>query len=257
MSQRTLKITAPHMTGPDVIGWQRTLNDQMITWGVDYRLKADGDYGITTRSLGQSVRHGLGIAPEESRDGFTPELRVRMRNKSLEPEELERFHSDELMAWRKAFKAKHEKGGVAAPLAKILTHANGWSGWHDGVDLICPRDSPGFAMCAATVVRADEGGWWGKGAPADRKIREAGDGIVIIRALVDVGPIKKGMNFCYGHAEQPRVKVGQRVDAGDWICRAGMANAPHFHFMVNGRDDDRGLGDRDPWPIIDFCIRNA
>ncbi len=79
------------------------------------------------------------------------------------------------------------------------------------------------------------------------------DGIVIIRSLFDIGPIKKGMNLCYGHAEKPRVRVGQVVNAGDWICNAGLANAWHFHFMVNHRPDARGVGDRDPRPILKYA----
>ena len=66
---------------------------------------------------------------------------------------------------------------------------------------------------------------WGLGAPADPAVRAKGDGIVIIRSLVNIGPIKTGMNFCYGHGEKPRVKVGDIVEAGQWICDAGLANA--------------------------------
>lgn len=52
--------------------------------------------------------------------------------------------------------------------------------------------------------------------------------------------------------------------AGQHICRAGFANAPHFHFMVNSEasrfwsgDRPRGLGDRDPWPIVKYAIDHS
>ena len=65
------------------------------------------------------------------------------------------------------------------------------------------------------------------------------------------------MNLCYGHAEKPLVKVGDIVHAGQRICDAGLANAWHFHFMVNQRRDTRGVGDRDPMPIVKYAIRHA
>jgi murein DD-endopeptidase MepM/ murein hydrolase activator NlpD len=132
------------------------------------------------------------------------------------------------------------------------------------VDLICPKDAPGFAICKAKVVRADAGGWWGKGAPKDPDVRAKGDGIVILQSLVNIGPIKNGMLFGYGHAEHARVTKGQTVKAGDQICRAGMANAWHFHFMVNSGaprfwDGSRplGIGDRDPWPFVRYAIDHS
>ena len=65
------------------------------------------------------------------------------------------------------------------------------------------------------------------------------------------------MNLCYGHAEKPRVSVGDTVEAGQWICDAGLANAWHFHFMVNDNPDTGGVGDRDPWPIVKYAIDHA
>jgi murein DD-endopeptidase MepM/ murein hydrolase activator NlpD len=145
------------------------------------------------------------------------------------------------------------KGAVLAyPVKHLITDAWGYHpGVHDGVDLICPASEPLIAMCHAKVVRADAGGWWGKGAPADPVLKARGDGIIILRSLVDAGLVRKGMNLCYGHAEHAKVKAGQEVHAGDVIGEAGFANAWHVHFMVNMRADTRGVGDRDPRPVLD------
>jgi murein DD-endopeptidase MepM/ murein hydrolase activator NlpD len=98
----------------------------------------------------------------------------------------------------------------------------------------------------------------GKGAqPSNGHPISDGDGIVVLRSLVDVGPFKKGLNFAYGHAENPQVKPGKVVEAGEVIAHAGFANAWHVHFMVNGRTDDRGVGDRDPMPFVEFAIDNS
>jgi murein DD-endopeptidase MepM/ murein hydrolase activator NlpD len=260
---RTFKVTSPHMQGDDVAEFQKTLKAQFDTWQVNYPLQIDGDYGVATRSACASVCHGLGmLASRAMQGGVTPALRSKIRNKDLTDAERARFH--ERGPYRRALRDKFKGGGVCSPLVKIITHSNGFSAGHDGVDLICPPDAPGFAICNAKVVRADAGGWWGKGAPQDPQVRAKGDGIVILQSLVDIGPIKKGMLLCYGHAEDATVKKGQIVHAGDRICRAGFARAFHFHWMVNSGaarfwDGDRplGIGDRDPWPIVKYAIDHA
>jgi murein DD-endopeptidase MepM/ murein hydrolase activator NlpD len=62
-----------------------------------------------------------------------------------------------------------------------------------------------------------------------------------------------GLNMCYGHAEGAVVKARDKVKAGDLLGHAGFANAWHVHFMVNGRTDQKGVGDRDPAPYVDFA----
>lgn len=245
------------MTGAGIDDWQRTLNMQMETWGIDYRIQVDGDYGVATRDLGRTALYGLGIRVPKPEAGITRELRIKVRDRNLTDAERTGFHSERRKAWRKRLKEKHKGGGVCSPLVKISAHSNGFSAGHDGVDLICPPNSHGFAICKAQVMRADTGGWWGLGAPSDPAVLAKGDGIVILRSLVNIGPIKKGTNLCYGHAEKPRVNVGDIVEAGQRICDAGLANAWHFHFMVNDNPDTRGVGDRDPWPIVKYAIGHA
>lgn len=252
MSERTFKVQQPHMEGTDIKAWQSFLNDQMKHWEVDYRIPEDGDYGISTRDLTASVCHGLGLASamEAMKDGVTPELRVKLRNKNLSPVELARYHGVRAR-WRRDLRAHH--GGIASPLKTILSDSWGYHPpVHDGVDLICPPESALYALCDGEVIRADADGWWGKGAPP-ASIASKGDGIIIIRSSVRVGPFKPGLNMCYGHAEHPIVKVGQRVRAGQHIGTAGLARAWHVHFMVNGRHDTKGLGDRDPLPFVRFA----
>lgn len=146
---------------------------------------------------------------------------------------------------------------VASPLAVILEDSWGYKPpVHDGLDLICNPSAVLFAICDAKVVRADASGWWGKGAHASSGHPVSdGDGIIVLRSRVNSGPFRKGQNFCYGHAEHATVRAGQVVKAGQVIGRAGFANAWHVHFMVNGRKDALGLGDRDPRPFVDYARR--
>lgn len=254
---RTLKIDTPPMKGDDVDAWRVTLNKQMETWDVAFRLPVKGPYDVAVRSLTASVCHGLGLsnASEAMKDGLTPELRIKLRNKNQTPEEKKRYA--ERKSWRVAFAKRHEDSKVHPPLTKILQSSWGWTPpVHDGVDLICGVRAPLLAICRAKVTRADGSGWWGKGAPSPA-IAAKGDGIIILQSLTDVGPFKVGLNFCYGHAEAPRVKVGQTVEAGEHIGTAGLANAWHIHFMVNDDSGARGVGDRDPMPFVNYAKENS
>jgi len=253
---RTFKITKPLVEGPDVATWQQDLNAQMKVWRVDYQLKVDGKYAQVTREMTATVCHGLGLASAASamKDGVTHELRSKLRNKRLTLSEKARFKAR--AKWRAELRKRHASSDVSPPLGKILQSSWGFHPpVHDGVDLICNPRAAGLAICKAKVIRADNGGWWGKGAPSPA-VAAKGDGILVLRCLVNVGPFKPGLNFCYGHAEHMRVKVGETVQAGQVVCEAGMANAWHFHFMVNGRTDDRGVGDRDPMKFINYTLKS-
>lgn len=167
---------------------------------------------------------------------------------------LEAAHAHRMHKLRASQLEKLVDARVSTPMRHITTDTWGYHpGVHDGVDLICPASEPLLAICRSTVVRADAGGWWGKGAPSDPALKARGDGIIVLRSLVDAGPIKRGMNLCYGHAEHATVKVGQVMQPGDTIGNAGFANAWHVHFMVNMRTDAKGVGDRDPRPVIDYA----
>ena len=259
MSDRTFKLSSPHMRGDDVKAWQRDLNRQMRTWSVDYQIPVDGDYDQATRALTASVCHGLGLssASEAMEHGVTPELRIKLRNKRLTEDEQARY--DDRAPWRTAFRRRHESTDVSAPITVILNDSWGYHpGVHDGVDLICNPNAALLAICDATVVRADSSGWWGLGAKASAGHPVSdGDGIIVLRSTTNSGPFKDGLNLCYGHAEHPTVRVGETVKAGQVIGRAGFANAWHAHFMVNGRSDTKGVGDRDPRPYLDYARRNA
>lgn len=255
MADRTFKLVDPHMQGDDVKAWQETLNRQMRTWSVDHRGDVDGDYGAITRDLTATVLFGLGIDQDAMKDGVSAELRIKVRNKRLTAAERTRFAARAV--WRGKLRKRYEHKSVAPPLSKILSSSWGYHPpVHDGVDLICPPNAAGFAICSGTIIRADAGGWWGKGAPS-AAVAAKGDGIVVLKCDVDVGPFRRGLRFCYGHAEHPSVKVGDHVKAGELICRAGLANAWHFHFMVNARGDAKGVGDRDPMPFVNYACKHG
>lgn len=252
MSQRTFQVKPRHMRGPDVEAWQRALLAQFRRWKIDYPLVVDGDYGIATRSATATVLFGLGIRPAAMAGGVTPKLRTRVRRRRLGV--AERARRAKRRGWRRQLR-RRMNARVASPLVKVIADSWGYHpGVHDGIDLICPPRAPIFAMVKSRVLRADTGGWWGKAPSGDVTL---GDGIIVLEVLENVGPFKKGLRLCYGHAEQPRVKVGEIVEAGEVIGRAGLAVAWHIHLMVNDDGGTRGVGDRDPRPFYDYARRHG
>lgn len=253
MSARTLRVETPHMQGDDVAAWQRVLNAQMATWGVDYRVAVDSDFGVVSRDLTATVLYGLGYAQGLMKDGVTPDLRIKVRNKRQSPAEKVRYAAR--AGWRRRIKAKHASKSVASPLSKILSSSWGYHPpVHDGVDLICPPNALIYAICDARVIDVRGGGWWGKAPSGDVS---KGDGIIQLECTTDVGPFRKGMHFGYGHAEHAKVKIGQNVKAGDTIGHAGLAVAWHVHFMANGGNTAKGVGSMDPMPFVNYAIKNG
>jgi murein DD-endopeptidase MepM/ murein hydrolase activator NlpD len=258
MADVTLKITLPHMTGDVVEQFQRDCNTRLKAWGVNYQLEVDGDYGQATRDVGKSLLYGLGVDEGNDFDGISPADRLKIRHGFERLSDEEKVRWKDRKDWRERFAAKYSSDDLHTPITNIISSAWGWHpGVHDGVDLICDPNAPLLAICDGEIVRADAGGWWGKGAPLDPVLKARGDGIIVLRSTTDHGIFRPGLNFCYGHAESPVVRKGDRVKAGDRIGTAGFANAWHAHFMVNDRSDALGLGDRDPMPYVRFAQEQA
>ena len=257
MAERTLKLQSPRMRGQDVKEWQQVLNKQFDNWGVRFHVDLDSEYGVPTRDATATVLHGLGILKTEMSNGVSPELRIKVRDKKLSP--TERVRRVQRRAWRKRLRDKFAGGGVASPLAKIISSSWGWHPpGHDGVDLICMANAPIFALCEAKVIDVRSTGWWGLGAaPSHGHPVSDGDGIIQLECLTDVGPFKKGLHFGYGHAEHATVSVGDVVKAGQRIGTAGFANAWHVHFMVNQGATTKGIGDHDPMPYVDYAVKHG
>lgn len=258
MSSRTLKVQNPSMDGKDADLWRGTLRDIGREWGAVPPIDATGPYTTSVRAITASVLYGLGIAQDELKHGLTPALRTKVRNKRLTARERARYVAR--AGWRKRLVKRWAPDKVAPPLARVLADSWGYHpGVHDGLDLICAADAPIYAMIKSRVVRADTGGWWGLGArPSWGHPVSDGDGIIVLEVLENIGPFKVGQRIGYGHAEHPIVKVGQIVEAGQQIGRAGFANAWHVHLVINDGDQGtRGVGRRDPRPHYEYATKHG
>lgn len=252
---RILKPSPSPQQGEDVKALQQGINQRARARGMR-TVDVDGVFGPDTMKAALAVGWRLGALNSTLRKGHvTRGLQRIIRNPSLRtPAQLVRSKQ----------RKPAPSGRVSYPIdpARLITDAWGYHpGVHDGVDLICPANEPLLAMCKARVVRVSASGWWGLGAPSDPGVAAKGDGIIILQALENTGPIKEGLNLCYGHAEHATVTVGQTVNAGHVIGRAGLANAWHVHFCVNDNPPVngfyKGVGDRDPRPILNYAKKET
>lgn len=261
MSQRTFVVKKPVMHGSDVLAWQKEVKDQFRRMAIDCPIVIDGKYGVACRSYTASLCHALGINEKTAmKDGTTPELRTKIRNRDLTAAEKKTMDSQSRKDYRAALRRRYKAIGspVHPPVDRILQDSWGFHPpVHDGLDVICQPDAVLYAMVKCKVIDVRSSGWWGKGAPNDPKLRAKGDGIIQVEVLETVGPFKKGYHIGYGHAEKAKVKVGQVVEAGTPIGHAGFANAWHIHLMYNTGSTKMGIGNKDPRPIVDYSVKNG
>lgn len=245
------------MRGDDIASWQRELKDEFARMDINAPIKVDGIYGVTTRAYTASLAHALGMnASEVMAEGVTPELRSKIRNRDLTHQEQQRYN--ERQTWRRKLRDRYESvgvTGVARPVAKILEDSWGYHpGVHDGLDVITLPDAQIFAMVRSRIIDVRGSGWWGKNPSGDVS---KGDGIVQMEVLEDLGPFKRGHHIGYGHAEYAQVNVGEVVKPGQLVAHAGLAVAWHIHLMYNDGSTDRGIGNIDPRPILDYAVKHG
>ena len=118
-------------------------------------------------------------------------------------------------------------GYSATPIAGLLStwpcagsvndgYAPRGSGFHYGIDIICPAGSPAVAAAPGMVMESEVGGSWGQYVKIDH-----GNGVATLCAHLIIG--------------SQTVQVGQVVAAGELIGLvgdSGNASVAHCHFEV-------------------------
>ena len=100
------------------------------------------------------------------------------------------------------------------PILKSTRH-------HHGVDLAAPEQSPIRAIAGGQVMYADPFGGYGN--------------LIVVRH-------DGGMTSHYGHCRGFKVKIGQRVKAGQIIGtvgNTGISTGPHLHFEIRVAGEPR------------------
>lgn len=259
MSSVTLVVKSPAMRGATVKAFQKDVKAAFKRIGIAAPINIDGIYGPAMRGFVASLlRANGGNAAVLMKDGITPALRSKIRGDLYTTAERKLKASKARTDYRAALRARWKKQSsprVHAPVSRIVTDDWGYHpGVHDGVDVCTDVETVAFAMVKSKVIDVRTGGWWGKAPSGDVS---KGDGIVQLEVLESVGPFKKGMHIGYGHCEKPRVKVGQIVEAGTPIAMVGLAVVWHIHLMVNDGSTNRGVGNINPRPLIDYAVKNG
>lgn len=264
MSTRTFRIQSPQMKGPDIKSWEQELKELFAGIGIDAPIVDNGFYGAIDRSYLKSFVYAIGWDPHVLEHGVAPELRSQLRHWKETQTEGAQKRMDERLDWRRRLRERYHKmqtedqGQVSLFLTKLLADSWGYHpGVHDGIDLISLPDVPIYAPFECEVIDVRSGGWWRLGAPANPALRAKGDGIVQLKVLESIGPVKKGWHIGLGHAEKARVKIGDVVEAGTWVANTGFANAWHIHCMLNTGATIMGVGNLNPQAMIDYTIEHA
>lgn len=263
---RTFKIQDNPMKGDDVKAWEQELKELFKGIGIDAPIVANGTYADIDRSYTKSFCYAIGIndVDDAMSNGVTPSLRTYLRHWRTRHSDAEDKRMDERKDWRRRLRDRYGKirdanqGDVSLFIKKLLADSWGYHpGIHDGIDLISLPDVPIYAPVKCKVVDVRSSGWWGLGAPSDPVLRAKGDGIVQLEVLETIGPFKRGDHIGLGHAEKARVHEGQVVSAGHWVANTGFANAWHIHCMQNDGSTMKGIGNKNPKPMVDYSIKHA
>ena len=117
------------------------------------------------------------------------------------------------------------------PITGQITSSFGprWGGFHTGLDIAAPMNTPVLAAAAGEVV------------VVGKPYLAFGDTATIV--IIAHGRDLATMYVHLSDGRPPAVKVGQRVDAGQisaYCGSTGFSTGPHLHFMtiVNGRPVD-------------------
>ena len=256
---RTFKLGEKLMRGSDVKEWQKDIKSLFKKIAIDCPIKVDGIYAQGTRAFTASLCEAYGLVSKTAmKDGVTPELRIKLRNRDLNKAEEQRMKSNARVLYRQKLRDRWAVRKVHVPVSKIIEDSWGFHpGVHDGLDVISIEGAAAFAMVKSKIIDARPHGWWHLGAPSNQALRERGDGIVQMQVLETVGPFKKGMHIGYGHCVHPRVHAGQVVEAGQTVALVGFANAAHIHLMVNDGKTTKGTGNIDPKPFVDYAVKHG
>jgi murein DD-endopeptidase MepM/ murein hydrolase activator NlpD len=119
-----------------------------------------------------------------------------------------------------------------------LTNTSGSVHWHSGVDAAVPQGTPCVAPCDGVITMASA--VWSDG------------GMVHFKFTKNVGQIKAGTIIGWGHVQDIRVHVGERVHGGQVVASSGNpGGGPHVHFILRtDGSDGTGDGSADPTPIL-------
>lgn len=262
---RTFKLQSPPMKGDDIKSWEKELKELFRGIGIDAPIVANGVYADIDRSYTKSFAHAVGLdANKLLEHGVTPNVRSDLRHWKVRQTVNQGLLMAERVDWRRRLRDRygkirdHGQGEVSLFLKKLLADSWGYHpGVHDGIDLISLPDVPIYAPVDCKVIDVRSGGWWGLGAPSDPQLRAKGDGIVQLEILETLGPFKKGDHIGLGHAEKARVREGDLVKAGHWVANTGFANAWHIHCMQNDGSTMKGIGNKNPKPMVDYSIKHA
>lgn len=239
MSNRTFKITPPHMTGADVRNWQREMPRLFARLNIDYDVTPDGDWGVKSHDANGSLCKASGLSASAMANGVTPQLRTKLRNRpdDYTPAERTRFMSRELVEYRRALRSRAHATGIVSntfpgspiPGTKRLSadHQTAGLAGFPARDYFAAGGSACVAPVKGKVSRLS--GHDPRGGPVDGPHGPFGWSVYIDG--------DDGHTYFLTHMGSRSVSVGARVEQGEQIGTVGNYDAwggtDHIHLGVH------------------------
>jgi hypothetical protein len=164
---RTFKLDPHPMKGDDVKLWQKDVAKLFKDIGIKCPIVIDGVYAQATRSFTAELCEAYGLVSKMvMKDGVTPELRIKLRNKDFNKAEQTRMESKARKGYRAKLRARWAprfNDLVHSPVSKIIADSWGFHpGVHDGLDVISIEGAAAFAMVRSKIIDVRPHGWWGR-----------------------------------------------------------------------------------------------
>jgi biotin carboxyl carrier protein len=222
-AHRDLHVTDPYMHGPDVLALQIAINRERRDLGLS-PIGRDGDYGPITHEAAWEASWYLGVGSKRFGKGAVSVYRQKLIRHP------DRRNAQQVERGKKRRKEQPPSDDVVRPLptdpgrnSEFAVRdaegapANNGNRYHAGKDWFAPGGTPVRAPVAGEVIEAK---------PSLNDSGQVFGGTAKIRA-------RDGKVWVFRHVV-PKVRVGERVDAGDGIARVTKwrGGPSHAHIEV-------------------------
>ncbi|GAA5335650.1 MULTISPECIES: LysM peptidoglycan-binding domain-containing M23 family metallopeptidase [Thermus] len=179
-----------------------------------------GEYPLRLFLDGEEKEVSLKVAPGgygQEALALTPGLEALLKDPGVKAERervVAACPKEGPLAFAQAFRPPLEGGRITSPFGTRRRYGHLFASYHEGLDFAAPLGTPVRAVAEGVVVLSE-------------RLKVRGEAVVLAH----------GMGLCtgYWHLKERRVRVGERVKAGEvlgLLGSTGLSTGPHLHLEV-------------------------